>query len=148
STRSKPTSGAYAVFFGGEVGVFEAWEDTQRSITGHGLALFSGFPNVQAATAALEYARSMGWTADSQSRPTAAAYVPAPGPCADNPLNVGAAGTGVWYAVCKGVTPGIYRSYLKCGLNVSGIKGALFSTFDTLEEAEGVLAEAQDAGWV
>ncbi|KAJ7729513.1 hypothetical protein DFH07DRAFT_781906 [Mycena maculata] len=148
STRNKPTSSTYTVFFGGEVRVFEAWEDAQRSVTGHGLALFSGFPNVQAATTALEYARSMGWTADSQLPPSTTASIPAPDPSADNPLNIGAAGSGVWYAICKGVRPGIYCSYLECGFNVSGIKGTLFSTFDTCAEAEGVLADAQDASWV
>ncbi|KAJ7197989.1 hypothetical protein GGX14DRAFT_573831 [Mycena pura] len=48
---------AYTVFYGGEIGVFEAWPDVKRSITGHGLAIYAGFPSLQAAQAALDYAR-------------------------------------------------------------------------------------------
>ncbi|KAJ7847059.1 hypothetical protein B0H13DRAFT_2362612 [Mycena leptocephala] len=58
-------AGAHVVFYGGEVGSFENWADAQRSITGHGLAIHAGFPSLQDAEAALVYARTKGWTADS-----------------------------------------------------------------------------------
>ncbi|KAJ7741968.1 hypothetical protein DFH07DRAFT_705032, partial [Mycena maculata] len=137
----------YTVFYGGEVGVFEEWADVHASVTGHGLAIFSGFSSVQAATAALQYARQRGWTADSQPPFTSPSSIP-PDFDNDNPLNVGAAGSGIWYTVARGVTPGVYRSYLECGLNISGIKGALFSSFDTREEALAAFAQACESGYV
>ncbi|KAJ7744430.1 hypothetical protein DFH07DRAFT_963655 [Mycena maculata] len=145
SKKRKPASAAYIVFYGGEVGVFEQWTDVQTSIHGHGLAIFSGFPTVAAADAALAYARGRGWTADSQAPTSAASPFPLPS-YKDNPLNVGAGGSGVWYTVCRGGSPGVYRSYLECGLNISGIKGSLFASFDSREEAEAAFHKAREGG--
>ncbi|KAJ7893738.1 hypothetical protein B0H13DRAFT_2339549, partial [Mycena leptocephala] len=67
--KSRPSTkhGAYVVFYGCEVAVFQRWPDAQRSITGAGLAIHAGYPSMEAGLAALDYARSMGWTADSTS---------------------------------------------------------------------------------
>ncbi|KAJ7713888.1 hypothetical protein DFH07DRAFT_974617 [Mycena maculata] len=148
SSRKKKPAGAYIVFYGSEVGVFREWADTKASTTGHGLAIFSGFPTVQAATAALEYARAKGWTADLEPLPATSSPLPSPDNYADNPLNIGAAGSNIWYAVARGVTPGVYRSFLECGLNVSGIPGSLHCAFESREEAEAALTEARRAGFV
>ncbi|KAJ7774226.1 hypothetical protein DFH07DRAFT_767424 [Mycena maculata] len=148
SSRKKKPAGAYVVFYGGEVGVFREWADTKASTTGHGLAIFSGFPTVQAATAALEYARAKGWTADSEPPPATSSPLPSPDNYADNPLNIGAAGSNIWYTIARGVTPGVYRSFLECGLNVSGIPGSLHCAFESREEAEAALTEARRAGFV
>ncbi|KAJ6607421.1 hypothetical protein B0H10DRAFT_1752071, partial [Mycena sp. CBHHK59/15] len=139
----------YTVFFGGEVGVFESWDVVNRSITGHGLAVYASFGSVAAAQAALEYARSKGWTSDSS---TAGATNLAPTPSSndyddnDNPLNSG--GSGPWYAVARGAVPGVYRSYLECSLNTSGIRGNLSASFATREQAVKAYNEALTAGFV
>ncbi|KAJ7771302.1 hypothetical protein DFH07DRAFT_1057672 [Mycena maculata] len=146
SRRSrKPRAGAFAVFFGGAVGVFEKWEDVQRVIAGHGLAIYCGFPDVLAATTALDYARSKGWTADSELPSTVSTPYPVPS-LEPNPLSSSALGSGVWYVVCCGITPGVYCSYLECSLNVSGVRGALFNTFTTLEEAQEAFKDASSRG--
>ena len=41
-----------------------------------------------------------------------------------------------FYAVRKGVCPGIYKSWEECQRNVTGFSGAEFKGFKTLEEAE------------
>ena len=41
-----------------------------------------------------------------------------------------------YYAVKKGVCPGIYKSWEECQRNVTGFSGAEFKGFKTLEEAE------------
>ncbi|KAJ7062986.1 hypothetical protein B0H15DRAFT_807851 [Mycena belliarum] len=135
----KPRSGAYAVFFGGEVGVFEHWSDVQPRITGHGLAIYSGFKNVTAAEAALQYARSQGWTSDS-SPPTSDTRTHST--YTDNPLNSDP--NSRWYVVCRGVRPGVYHSYLECSLNTSGVPGNLCNAFDTQAEAEQAFTQAEE----
>ncbi|KAJ7122479.1 hypothetical protein C8R46DRAFT_1050553 [Mycena filopes] len=142
-TRTGPHP-AYGVFYGGKVGVFERWVDVNRSITGHGAAIHCGFPSVASAHAALSYARAQGWTGDSTV--SAAAEPVAARPYAKNPLNDGA--DGVWYAVCRGVVPGVYRSWLECALNTVGIRGNLSCSFGTQGEAEAAYAAALTAGYV
>ncbi|KAJ6447461.1 hypothetical protein C8R47DRAFT_1231422 [Mycena vitilis] len=129
--RGRKKSGAYVVFYGGTIAVFDSWDQVQPAITGHGVAIHSGFPSIPAAHAALEYARSKGWTGDSTPPPAS----PSPSTTyAENPLNAGS--EGLWYVVCRGVQPGVYRSHLECSLNITGVKGNLFASFETLEEAE------------
>lgn len=41
-----------------------------------------------------------------------------------------------FYAVRKGVTPGIYRSWAECKAVVTGFSGAEYKSFTTLQEAE------------
>ncbi|KAJ7799667.1 hypothetical protein B0H13DRAFT_1933001 [Mycena leptocephala] len=138
----KASAGAYAVFYGDEVGVFEKWADANRSASGHSPAILASFPSVQAAQAALEYARSKGWTADSSPPASASATALAPaGAFEDNPLNQGT--TGFWYAICRRVVPGVYRSYLECSLNTSGVRGNLCASFNTRAEAEAAFAQAR-----
>ncbi|KAJ7084881.1 hypothetical protein B0H15DRAFT_802255 [Mycena belliarum] len=139
----KPPSAAYTVFFGGEVGVFDSWDDAKRSITGHGIAIHCGFPSIAAAHAALDYARARGWTADSTS-PTPA--LPLPSSYEDNALN-SQTSTDRWYAVCCGVAPGVYRSYLECALNTVGIRGNRCSSFKDRAAAEKAFAHATKVGW-
>lgn len=45
-----------------------------------------------------------------------------------------------FYAVWKGVTPGVYDSWTDCQLQIKNYKGALYKSFDTREEAEEALA--------
>ncbi len=41
-----------------------------------------------------------------------------------------------YYVVWNGVSPGIYTSWTDCKLQINGFVGALYKSFDTLEEAE------------
>lgn len=45
-----------------------------------------------------------------------------------------------FYAVWKGVNPGVYDSWTDCQLQIKGYKGALYKSFDTREEAEKAFA--------
>ena len=45
-----------------------------------------------------------------------------------------------YYVVWKGVSPGIYTSWTDCQLQTKGYDGALYKSFDTLEEAEHAFA--------
>ncbi|KAJ7180032.1 hypothetical protein C8R43DRAFT_941762 [Mycena crocata] len=143
----QPPAAAHVVFWGGESGVFESWSDTQQSITGHGLAIHAGFPTVAAANAAFEYARAQGWTSDSSPPSPSPHSMPPPSPLTDNPLTAGRRHP-LWYAVCRGLRPGIYRSYLECSLNVSGVRGSLFASFKTVDQAREAMREATDKKWI
>lgn len=46
-----------------------------------------------------------------------------------------------YYAVKIGKVPGIYDSWEECQANVSGVSGAIFKSFRSLEEAENFLNE-------
>lgn len=46
-----------------------------------------------------------------------------------------------FYAVKKGINPGIYKSWEECQANTKGFSGALFKSFLTLEEAEQYMVE-------
>ncbi|KAJ7138677.1 hypothetical protein C8R43DRAFT_955163 [Mycena crocata] len=126
---SSPPAAAHIVFFGGEVDVFESWSAASCSVTGHGLAIHSGFSSLTEARAALAYARQRGWTANSIASPsTLPTALPIPSSYDDNPLNTSSRSS-------------------DC-LNTSGVKGNLCNVFDTRKEAEAALASAYKAGWV
>lgn len=44
-----------------------------------------------------------------------------------------------FYAVRKGVTPGIYQSWAECKAMVTGFSGAEYKSFPTLQEAQGYM---------
>lgn len=44
-----------------------------------------------------------------------------------------------YYAVRKGKTPGIYRTWEECKSQIDGVSGAIFKGFSTLEEAEAYI---------
>lgn len=45
-----------------------------------------------------------------------------------------------YYAVKKGLTPGIYETWAECEANVKGYPGAIYKSFGTKEEAEGFIS--------
>ncbi|KAJ7820054.1 hypothetical protein B0H13DRAFT_2378049 [Mycena leptocephala] len=63
-----------------------------------------------------------------------------------NPLNASSK-SNMWYVVCRGVVPGVYRSFLECSLNTSGVKGNMCGRFTTLKDAESCFDEALKSGW-
>ncbi|KAJ6450443.1 hypothetical protein C8R47DRAFT_1230258 [Mycena vitilis] len=143
--RRRSPCEAYVVFYGGEIGAFKDWADVQRSITGNGIAIHAGFPSMDTANAAIDYARARGWTGDSTTPPDSSSTpLPLPSSYADNPLTCGA--TDLWYAVCRDVVPGVYRTYLECALNTVGIKGNLCASFPSMQDAEAAFASAHKGG--
>ncbi|KAJ7174314.1 hypothetical protein C8R46DRAFT_1214524 [Mycena filopes] len=84
----KPRSAAYAIFFGVEIGVFELWLEVHARTNRYPHTIFAGYASLEAATAALQYARAKGWTGDSTPPPYDAAP-PVPSNYEDNPLNQG-----------------------------------------------------------
>ncbi|KAJ7447993.1 hypothetical protein FB451DRAFT_1375469 [Mycena latifolia] len=121
---SKPKPLAYVVFFGHEVDVFCDWSRVKDRIASYHGPYQCGFPSVQAAKAALAYARSQGWTADSmltQVEPP----LPLPSLYEPNTLNSGSVRQ--WYVVSSGIHPGIYSSgmpthSLECHLNIACVQ--------------------------
>ncbi|KAJ7666208.1 hypothetical protein DFH06DRAFT_1126905 [Mycena polygramma] len=144
-SRARNRPSAYAVFYGGQIGAFTDWADVQASITGNGLAIHCGFPGMPEAEAAVAYARTRGWTADSTA-PAHVSSTAVPASYPDNPLTCGA-DPDVWYAVCRGVVPGVYRSWVECALNTMGIKGNLCSSFPTQSAAEKAFGDVLKAGY-
>lgn len=47
-----------------------------------------------------------------------------------------------YYVVWSGVNPGIYTSWTDCQLQVKGVEGAKYKSFDTREEAERAMASS------
>lgn len=50
-----------------------------------------------------------------------------------------------YYAVKKGKTPGVYRSWAECKAQVDGFSGAVYKSFTTLEEAKQFVGKAESA---
>jgi ribonuclease HI len=50
-----------------------------------------------------------------------------------------------FYAVKKGIVPGIYMTWQECKQNVNGFSGALYKSFNTKEEAE-LFLQGENAG--
>ena len=46
-----------------------------------------------------------------------------------------------FYAVKKGLTPGVYTSWADCQAQIDGFSGAIFKGFETLEEAKNFIGE-------
>ncbi|KAJ7256423.1 hypothetical protein C8J57DRAFT_1235796 [Mycena rebaudengoi] len=118
---------AYVIFYSGKVAVFNTWPQVQPWITGHGPAVYSGFPTVATTEAALIYARAKGWTADT-TPPTPTA------PPSDRPF--------FSYEECPLNSPFDHGPCLECNLNVCGVPGALFKSFPARQAAENALWEA------
>ncbi|MCR5213013.1 MAG: ribonuclease H family protein [Eubacterium sp.] len=52
-----------------------------------------------------------------------------------------------YYAVRKGITPGIYKTWPECQKNVMGFPGAIYKGFKTLEEAQAFMDADKDPWW-
>lgn len=53
-----------------------------------------------------------------------------------------------YYAVKKGRIPGIYLSWTVCQKQVQGFPGALFRSFETMQEAEDYMATANEVAFI
>ncbi|KAJ7473864.1 hypothetical protein B0H11DRAFT_1918679 [Mycena galericulata] len=157
--KSGGKKGGYAVFVGKQIGAFKHWREVQPLVNGVPSAIYQGYPTLQAATAAFEYARERTWTrqafrpsARPPASPPAIPHLPAPMGLSDavNPLHgaVGVTDEGVWYIVYCGIAPGVYQSSLECLLNTLGIPGARYDSCDSKEAAVARYQNALSGGRV
>ncbi|KAJ7126219.1 hypothetical protein C8R44DRAFT_874591 [Mycena epipterygia] len=111
NSRKHTKKAAYVVFCGLRCGVFLTWAQTR--------------PHAHAAFA---YAQARTWTRctrDVDVPPTPQLPQPLLSSDSSNPLNGGESLDDRWYVVYRGITPGVYRSYLESQLNTLGVPGAL-----------------------
>ncbi|KAK7032026.1 hypothetical protein R3P38DRAFT_2774473 [Favolaschia claudopus] len=137
---------AYAVFYGFEVGAYRTYPEVIARTHGYRNNVHCGFPTMRAAQAAIAYARGRGLTSDSQL-PDDCDTTPRPPPTVytENPLSVGA--DGGYYVVCRGIYPGIYRSWVEAALNTTGVNGNMSRKYVDREMAERVYEQARAEGW-
>ncbi|KAJ7429225.1 hypothetical protein B0H11DRAFT_2266550 [Mycena galericulata] len=151
--KSRGKKGGYAVFVGKKVGAFQYWREVQPLVRGVPNAIYQGYPTLQAATAAFEYARKRSWTRRAFHPPaTAIPRLPTPMGLSDaaNPLHgdVGVMTNGLWYIVYCGIAPGVYQSSLECLLNTVGVPGARHDACDSKEAAVARYHKALSGGRV
>ncbi|KAJ7437059.1 hypothetical protein B0H11DRAFT_2255622 [Mycena galericulata] len=152
SNNNKQTGGkrcGYAVFVGTQIGTFARWEDARAYVDGVGGSIHQGYPSLDRAKAAFEYARQRSWTrvipavspSIDRPAPVPAAIPRLPTPVgivedSPNPLHAGESpGAGLWYVVYSGITPGVYQSSLECMLNTVGIPNAVHDSWRNKETA-------------
>ncbi|KAJ7620616.1 hypothetical protein DFH06DRAFT_1341734 [Mycena polygramma] len=151
--RRKNTSiKAYAVFFGRTPGWCTTWAEVQASTLGVRGALYQGYPTPSAAEAAYEYARSHFWIgvrSESRNSPIPCAHllpIQLPAPLTEPETTINSLHCGTWYVVYKGIAPGVYQSFLECGINTVGISGATYDSFDSRDIATERFTKARIAG--
>ncbi|KAJ7440410.1 hypothetical protein B0H11DRAFT_2253030 [Mycena galericulata] len=151
----RPKPGGYAVFYGRDPGTYSRWSGPHGAgaqVTGVSGALHQGYPTVEAAKAAFEYALTRGWTG---RRPSPTGFVTAPVPSLPIPVSPPVSTSNPlhtedtqWYVVYAGITPGVYCSYLECALNTVCVSGATYESAGSRAEAERYWATALAAGLV
>ncbi|KAJ7603765.1 hypothetical protein DFH06DRAFT_1151642 [Mycena polygramma] len=136
-------SRAYAVFFGRVPG----WAEADSQVSGARGSLFQSYPSEAAARAAYMHAEARSWTGVcSSSLPyegISERQRPAPAALTQSlsPLHCG-----TWYVVYKGIQPGVYQSFLECGLNTAGISGSRHDSFTDKRAAFASFADAEAGG--
>ncbi|KAJ7678329.1 hypothetical protein DFH06DRAFT_1317120 [Mycena polygramma] len=135
---------AYAVFFGRTPGWYNSWAETNSMVSGAQGTLFQAYPSEDAAQAAYTHAEARSWTGvcSPSSFPYQAIperHRPTPAVISEplSPLHCG-----TWYVVYKGIVPGVYQSFLECGLNTIGISGSSYDSFVDKQVAFAQFAEA------
>ncbi|KAJ7059926.1 hypothetical protein C8F01DRAFT_1254017 [Mycena amicta] len=115
--KKRPKSAAYAVIRGSQIGVWDHWsglEGAEQHTKGVRFALYSGFPNRQAAQAVFDFSSRAGWT----STENVATLTPVPLALVPHPVrhehdldgHTPRSPGDWWYVVFVGVHPGLYPS--------------------------------------
>ncbi|KAJ7655761.1 hypothetical protein DFH06DRAFT_1329193 [Mycena polygramma] len=146
SPRKPKKTKAYAVFFGLTPGWYLSWDIAGPLVTGVTGSIYLAYPSEPAARAAFEYAQSKSWTGVCTGRSVPYEAVPhhgLPTPATEplTPLHCG-----TWYVVYKGIVPGVYQSFVECGLNTVGIAGATYDCSEDKDTALGNFARATTKG--
>ncbi|KAJ7179736.1 hypothetical protein C8R46DRAFT_1212276 [Mycena filopes] len=134
---------AYVVFFGRIPGWYTKWDDVLPLVSGVHGALHQGYETPARAKAAYEFAQAKLWTGISASALVpSSAVLSMPVPLAADDVLPSALHCGLWYVVYCGITPGVYESFLECGLHTAGIRG---STYDSTSDKGVALARFERA---
>ncbi|KAJ7034640.1 hypothetical protein C8F04DRAFT_1182919 [Mycena alexandri] len=149
--RKTQKSGGYALFFGKVPGWYKTCsrDEVQPLIKDARGALYQGYPTLQGARAAYEFAHTKMWTGVcSGTSPAPSTHLrpsqlplPITVPSSQNPLHCGK-----WYIVYKGITPGVYLSMLECGLHTAGISGSTYDSSADYFEASARYLHAEQQG--
>ncbi|KAJ7075968.1 hypothetical protein C8R43DRAFT_966270 [Mycena crocata] len=125
-------------------------DEVQLITSGSGGNIFQGYPTLQAARAAFEYAESQTWrgvtTANSVAPGATISPSQRPIPISHNsgPIKTTPLHCGVWYIVYKGISPGVYQSHLECAINTTGISGSTFDSTRNLDQARNLFRIAKE----
>ncbi|KAJ6449023.1 hypothetical protein C8R47DRAFT_1230810 [Mycena vitilis] len=159
SKRGKK-SGAYAVFHGLKPGAYPLWyEEAKPLVDGVKGSIYQGYPNMELALVAYDYAHERGWTRTLpvfhltvSTATSTMSRLPTPGNGLDfdipNPLHNASTSRNRWYVVFCGIAPGVYQSSLECSLNTMGLSCASHQSFATKELAIAEFNKAVDNGRV
>ncbi|KAJ7484053.1 hypothetical protein B0H11DRAFT_2231787 [Mycena galericulata] len=144
---------AYVVFRGRTIGVMQSWPEVQAAISGVRFALHQGYPSLDLAKSAFEFAHLHGWTSQGGSW----SALPLSLSCAPSPVDAeqSAAPTLMhrspddpWYVVYAGINPGVFPTNVECALNVLGIRASLHESVPSYAEAKAKFARAKERGEV
>ncbi|KAF8997035.1 hypothetical protein BDZ89DRAFT_1052182 [Hymenopellis radicata] len=139
-TKQRPdTPPVIVVFIGLKPGVYSHWTLAAPQVLGVSGSVYFGYKTWPVAEKAFEYAVQRGWAFHIRGgrRVPYTLIKPstAPGHPFQTPLTHGITRTN-WYCVYRGLSPGIYRSYLKCALNTLGIPHGSFEAFRSRDVAQ------------
>ncbi|KAJ7840773.1 hypothetical protein B0H13DRAFT_2366056 [Mycena leptocephala] len=133
-SRHSTSIGAYAVFFGRIPGTYGHWDQAAPLTQNVRRVLFQGYKTLEDAEAAYNYAAARSWTGvcSTTSTPTPSSrllrhQMPTP---IDDEVTISPLHYGTWYTVYKGVEPGVYQSFLECGLHTAGLLGSTYDSAD------------------
>ncbi|KAJ7747897.1 hypothetical protein DFH07DRAFT_775850 [Mycena maculata] len=142
---------AFVVFCGLDVGVFLSWDEVKPLVRGVSCSVYRGYPTLDAAEAAFQFALDNSWVCRTGDCVVAAIpHLPQPIPNISvlNVLHDTEALDNTWYVVYRGITPGVYRSHLESQLNTLGVRGALHEGIQGKAEALRKYTEAFRRGEV
>ncbi|KAF9020731.1 hypothetical protein BDZ89DRAFT_1043217 [Hymenopellis radicata] len=139
------------VFIGLQPGVYSHWTLAAPQVLGVSGSVYFGYKTWPIAEKAFDYAVQRGWAfhiRGGRRLPyTLIKPSPAPGHPFQTPLTHGITRKN-WYCVYRGLSPGIYRSYLECALNTLGVPHGSFEAFRSRTVAHEKFRLAQERGEV
>ncbi|KAJ6447700.1 hypothetical protein C8R45DRAFT_1115752 [Mycena sanguinolenta] len=154
--HKRAVSNGYAVFHGLVPSAYRTWLEAALQVKGVAGAIHKGYPSFAAAQAAFEYARVRSWIRACSTTPLIStpsidiSSLSAPASAvmeADNPLHVRDPAIGkAWYVAFRGITPGVYESYLECALNTTGLTCVTYEAVPTNAIAIARFQAAERAG--
>ncbi|KAJ7680864.1 hypothetical protein DFH06DRAFT_1315599 [Mycena polygramma] len=150
--RKNKGTKTYVVFFGRVPGWYNTWAEVEALTQGVRGVLHQSYPTPSDAEAAFHYAEARLWTGvctDSpQSSIPCAHLLPRQLPMPVSGPQTNSLHSGMWYTVYKGLAPGVYQSFLECGLNTAGIPGATYDAASSMDVASERFLNARRKGEV
>ncbi|KAF8877473.1 hypothetical protein CPB85DRAFT_1443592 [Mucidula mucida] len=138
--KSRRRAQVFVVFIGRVPGVYCTWPETKSQVSGETCSLYLSYLTLEFAQAAYAYAQAREWVHTSAAMAPRAfqrvtlLHPPLLEHLESNPTAAGVAAAR-WYVVYAGIQPGIYRTFVKSGMNWIGVPGAAQESFVSLERA-------------